>query len=120
MFQKALHRSWFPQCCCALLLLGAGGCTRQPRVVVYCAQDEEFAVQLFDDFKKQAGLEVAAHYDNESTKSVSLYEELVREAGRPRCDVFWNNEIVSTIRLQRKGLLEPYASPAAGAYPAWC
>jgi iron(III) transport system substrate-binding protein len=33
--------------------------------------------------------------------------------------VHWNNEILSTIRLQRQGLLEPYASPAAAPYPDW-
>jgi iron(III) transport system substrate-binding protein len=32
--------------------------------------------------------------------------------------VFWNNEIVSTIRLKRQGLLEPYDSPSAAPYPA--
>lgn len=107
------------------MVLCALGCSRQPRVVVYCAQDQEFAEQIFADFQKQAsqtqpGLTVAPHYDTETTKSVSLYEELVREAERPRCDVYWNNEILSTIRLQRKGLLEPYASPSAAPYPAWC
>ncbi len=30
----------------------------------------------------------------------------------------WNNEILATIRLQKKGLLEPYQSPAAALYPA--
>src|SRR5262249_24862510 len=34
------------------------------------------------------------------------------------CDVHWNNEILSSIRLQRKGLYEPYASPSAAPYPA--
>jgi iron(III) transport system substrate-binding protein len=44
--------------------------------------------------------------------------ELVREKKRPRCDVYWNNEILSTIRLQHQGLLEPYASPSAEPFPA--
>jgi iron(III) transport system substrate-binding protein len=100
----------------ATLAVGCGG--SKPRAVLYCAQDREFAEELLRDFTKQSGLEVAPRYDTEADKSVSLYEELVREAGRPRCDVFWNNEILSTIRLQRKDLLEPYASPSAGPYPA--
>jgi iron(III) transport system substrate-binding protein len=70
-------------------------------------------------FEKDGGPAVAAHFDTESTKSVSLYLQLVEEASRPRCDVFWNNEILSTIRLQQQGLLEPYASPAAADYPAF-
>ncbi len=83
------------------------------RVVLYCAQDQEFAVGILERFRAETGLRVGAKYDTEADKSVSLYLELVKEAHRPRCDVFWNNEILSTIRLQRQGLLLPYASPAA-------
>jgi iron(III) transport system substrate-binding protein len=89
------------------------------RVVCYCAQDKEFAEGAFANFEQQTGLAVAPHYDTEATKSVALYQELAQEAKRPRCDVFWNNEILSTIRLQRQGLLEPYASPSAKDYPDW-
>jgi iron(III) transport system substrate-binding protein len=88
-------------------------------VVVYCAQDKEFAEGVFAQFVRSRSTAVAPHYDTEATKSVSLAQELAREKARPRCDVFWNNEILSTIRLQREGVLEPYASPAAAAFPAW-
>src|SRR5262249_50446446 len=71
------------------------------------------------NFQQQTDVKVAPHYDTEATKSVALYQELAQEAKRPRCDVFWNNEILSTIRLQRQGLLEPYASPSAKDYPDW-
>lgn len=103
-----------------LLLAGSvSGCgsVSRARVVLYCAQDREFAESVLEEFHRRAGVEVAPKFDTEANKSVSLYEELVREATRPRCDVHWNNEILSTIRLQRKGLLEPYESPAAAAYP---
>jgi iron(III) transport system substrate-binding protein len=101
-----------------VLALGHLGCGRsKPRVVLYCAQDQEFAVDALADFTKQTGVEVAPKFDSEAGKSVMLYEELVREADRPRCDVHWNNEILSTIRLQRRGLLEPYQSPSAEPYP---
>jgi iron(III) transport system substrate-binding protein len=73
---------------------------------------------LLDAFRQQTGLPVVPKYDTEKNKSVSLYEELVTEKHRPRCDVFWNNEILSTIRLQKQGLLEPYVSPSAQAYPS--
>jgi iron(III) transport system substrate-binding protein len=110
----------FRRLSCALLAFCLlSGCSRSSsRVVLYCAQDKEFAELVFADFTKQTNLTVAPHYDTESTKSVGLYVELVNEAQRPRCDVFWNNEIVSTIRLQRKNLLEPYASPSADPFPA--
>jgi iron(III) transport system substrate-binding protein len=117
---NTLQRMAVPIIGLVLAAVGLSGCSRsQPRVVVYCAQDEDFAKGIFADFQQEAGLPVAPHYDNEANKSVSLYEELVREADRPRCDVYWNNEILSTIRLQRKGLLQPYASPAAAPYPTW-
>ena len=50
-------------------------------------------------------------FDTEANKSGQLATELEREAGRPRCDVHWNNEILGTIRLARKGVYEPYESP---------
>lgn len=119
MLREIAANSWVRGALCAVLLTPVG-CGRQARVVVYCAQDKEFAEGAFADFQKHTGVAVAPHFDTETTKSVSLYEELVREADRPRCDVFWNNEILSTIRLRRKGLLEPYASPSAAPYPTWC
>lgn len=104
---------------CALAFPGAAGCSRpEPRVVLYCAQDRDFAVPCLDEFHHRTGIQVAPKYDTEANKSVSLYEELRHEKDRPRCDVFWNNEILSTIRLVRQGMLEPYASPSAGPYPA--
>jgi len=106
--------------CTFLLLLLLLGCGRPtPRVVCYCAQDKEFAEDVFAQFTAGSGLPVAPHFDTEAQKSVALYQELVQEKARPRCDVFWNNEILSTIRLQRQGLLEPYASPAGADYPDW-
>jgi iron(III) transport system substrate-binding protein len=98
-------------------LAGCGG--SRPRVVLYCAQDREFAIDLLNRFEEESGLKVAAKFDTEANKSVGLYREIVAEKGRPRCDVFWNNEIVSTIRLQRQGLLDPYTSPSAKSYPEW-
>ncbi|MCA1686397.1 MAG: extracellular solute-binding protein, partial [Planctomycetia bacterium] len=34
------------------------------------------------------------------------------------CDLFWNNEILNTLRLRRKGLLEPFHPANADGYPA--
>jgi iron(III) transport system substrate-binding protein len=93
------------------------GCSRQPHLVVYCAQDREFADQILEDFTRQTGLPVVPRYDSEANKAVGLFEDLVREARKPRCDVHWNNEILATIRLQRLGILEPYQSPAAAPFP---
>jgi iron(III) transport system substrate-binding protein len=86
-------------------------------VVVYTALDEEFAKIIFEDFTRDTGIAVRAAYDVESTKSVQLTERILAERGRPRCDVFWNNEIINTLRLDREGLLAKYDSPAGRAYP---
>ncbi len=104
---------------CLLLPAGPGCSSSKPSVVLYCAQDKEFAEDLLAAFGERTGLKVAAKFDTEANKSVGLYVELVREKQRPRCDVFWNNEILSTLRLQKQGLLAPYASPSAAALPAW-
>jgi len=104
-----------------IVLIGlTTGCSRsKPRVVLYCAQDRKFAEGLLADFGRDTGIEAAPKFDTEADKSVSLYFELVREKDRPRCGVFWNNEILSTIRLQKQGLLEPYYSPSARTLPEW-
>ncbi len=98
------------------------GCHRNqvaeaPEVTVYTALDREFAAPIFDDFTKKTGIEVRAKYDAESTKTVGLTEAILSERARPRCDLFWNNEIINTFRLERAGLLRSYQSPAAASYP---
>jgi iron(III) transport system substrate-binding protein len=102
----------------AVMVAVLGGCTpAKPRVVLYSAQDQEFVGSIFEVFTQRTGLPVAPKFDTEADKSVSLYVELITDKARPRCDVFWNNEILSTIRLQRQEMLEPYDSPSAAPYP---
>lgn len=96
------------------------GCqSSESRVVVYSAQDPEYAADVFADFARVNKLAIAPKYDTEANKSVSLVVELLQEAGRPRCDVHWNNEPLGTIRLARKGVYEPYESPLAVDLPDW-
>jgi iron(III) transport system substrate-binding protein len=83
------------------------------RVVLYCSQDRDFAEGALDTFKARTGLDVAVTYDTEANKSVTHVVRLIAEKDRPRCDLFWNNEVLGTIRLQKLGLLEPYDSPSA-------
>lgn len=86
-------------------------------VVVYTALDREFSEPLLDEFQRQSQVVVVPKFDVESTKTLGLTQALIAEANRPRCDVFWNNEIINTIRLQKRGLLLPYQSSAGQAYP---
>jgi iron(III) transport system substrate-binding protein len=98
----------------SLTLLGCG--PRRDEIVVYAALDREFSEPVLKDFTKETGIEVLAKYDIESTKTVGLTQAIISEANRPRCDVFWNNEILNTLRLQEKGLLEVYQSPAGKTF----
>jgi iron(III) transport system substrate-binding protein len=103
-----------------LLAAGCQGCQRaDEKVVVYCAQDQEFAERVFGDFTSGTTLGVSPKFDTEANKSVSLAAELEAETARPRADVHWNNEILATIRLARKGVYEPYTSPSAAPFPDW-
>lgn len=103
----------------ALLLLAAGCTTGQePELVVYTALDEEFSDPILNDFAQQHNLNVAPKYDTEATKTVGLANAILAEKDRPRCDVFWNNEILNTLRLQQAGLLDVYVSPQAERFPA--
>ncbi len=97
------------------LLPRAGGESGQ--VVVYTALDEEFSRPVFEEFTRQTGIEVLAKFDTESTKTVGLTQAILAERSRPRCDVFWNNEIVNTLRLDRARLLKQLDTPAAAAFP---
>jgi iron(III) transport system substrate-binding protein len=102
----------------ALFLIIIAGCSRDSeRVVVYSAQDQEYAERIFEKLQPKLGFTVAPKFDTEANKSVSLVAELQAEATRPRADLHWNNEILGTIRLARAGVYEEYVSPEAKAYP---
>jgi iron(III) transport system substrate-binding protein len=96
------------------------GCGKKapPEVVVYTALDQDFSAPIFEGFSKETGIAVRAKYDVESTKTVGLTQAIIAERDRPRCDLFWNNEILNTLRLEGAGLLRPYESPAAAEFPA--
>ena len=101
--------------CCVL-----SGCLPRSdqEVIVYTALDSEFSEPVFADFTAETGIAVRPKFDTESTKTVGLAQAIMAEQNRPRCDVFWNNEILNTLRLERQGLLAAYRSPPAQSYPA--
>jgi len=77
-------------------------------LVVYCAHDAVFAEQVVREFENRSGIKVSTRYDTEATKSLGLAELILREKDAPRCDVFWNNEMLGMMDLADRGLLEPY------------
>ncbi|AGA29085.1 extracellular solute-binding protein [Singulisphaera acidiphila] len=96
---------------------GAASAGAADPVVVYTALDREFSEPILNAYAKRAGLRVVPKFDVESTKTVGLTNLIVAESVRTRCDLFWNNEILNTIRLKDKGLLAPYHPSRAGDLP---
>ena len=86
-------------------------------VVVYTALDRQFSEPILAAFTAKTGIKAEAVYDTESTKTVGLTNRIRAEANRPRCDVFWNNEILNTLRLKSEGLLQPCRPSQAENYP---
>lgn len=101
------------------LILTMCGCwsAAPSEVVVYTALDREFSEPIFHEFEAAHAVEVQPKFDVESTKTVGLANAIVQERNRPRCDVFWNNEILHTLRLEKLGLLQPYSLPQAEKFP---
>jgi iron(III) transport system substrate-binding protein len=87
-------------------------------VVVYTALDRQFSEPILADFTARTGIRVRPVYDTESTKTVGLVNRIRAEQARPRCDVFWNNEILNTLCLKSEGLLQPCRPAQAENYPA--
>ena len=108
------------------LVITAGCMSRsESTVVVYSALDQEFSSPLLKAFERKASgregeqqTEVVAKFDVESTKTVGLVNQIIAEDDRPVCDVFWNNEILHTVRLQKLGLLKPHAWQRPPNYPS--
>jgi iron(III) transport system substrate-binding protein len=109
-----------------LLLFVHSGCdggrretgTDERVVVVYTALDRAFSEPIFEEFTRHTGIKVRAKYDTESTKTIGLTNRIRSEKLRPRCDVFWNNEILNTLELKTEGLLTPCHPAEAANYPA--
>ena len=86
-------------------------------ITAYVALDREFSQPLLDQFRKETNLPFRAKYDVESTKTIGLVNSIRSESARPRADLFWNNEIIHTIRLKKIGLLEAYRPTFASEFP---
>jgi iron(III) transport system substrate-binding protein len=113
----SMRKQW----CMCVIVAGCvlAGCIgqRDSEVVVYTALDSVFSEEILQEFSEETGITTWPKFDTESTKTVGLAKAIIAEAKRPRCDVFWNNEILHTLRLERGGLLDVYHSPMGEAYP---
>jgi iron(III) transport system substrate-binding protein len=87
---------------------------------VYVAVDNVHSRPILEAFEKETGIKLDVTYDKESDKTVGHVTRIIAEqrGGTPRCDVFWNNEIIHTLRLKQMGMTQAYTSPNAAEIPA--
>lgn len=124
--------SWVFASLCLFAVGSSGGCVPRAEsdVVVYSALDRDFASPILDAFERTQDHEtgVLPKFDVESTKTVGLVQLIIAEKDAPACDLFWNNEIMHTVRLQKLGLLQPHDWKVEPGWPTdmiasdgtWC
>jgi iron(III) transport system substrate-binding protein len=97
----------------ALLVVGllGGSAPAAEEVMVYTCEDQGFSEPILKAFEAKAGITVKAVYDAEETKSTGVVNRLMAERANPQADVFWSNDPVRPIVLQRNGVLTGYRSP---------
>lgn len=111
--------------CLGVILLGIAAWLSQRTVwskpqralVVYCAHDAEFSEPILKEFERRTGIPLLIRFDTEATKSLGLINLLIHEKSQPRCDVFWNNELLGMFDLQAQGVLHPYRGPGHDRIP---
>ncbi|TWU58719.1 Fe(3+)-binding periplasmic protein precursor [Rubripirellula tenax] len=131
MFDSFHHSNFFRLIGLASVVALAGCVPKaESDVVVYSALDQEFAMPILDAFERTTDHDtgVISKFDVESTKTVGLVNQIIAEQPSPTCDLFWNNEIMHTVRLQKLGLLARHDWNVDGGYPrdmmstdgTWC
>lgn len=106
-----------PVCVLVGLVLGYWLLLGGERLVVYCAHDSIYSQKILETFEKRTGVAVDMVFDTEATKSLGLVERLIREKDAPRCDVFWNNELLGTLDLSERGVLASYKGSGYARIP---
>ncbi len=81
----------------------------QATVTIYTSVDRHYSEPVLKAFEAETGIRVAALYDVEAARTMGLVNKLIAEKPRPRADVFWNGEVLQTLRLAQLGILAPYA-----------
>lgn len=128
LFLKELeHRKHHPnmkfvsvQCCFFFVLMLAmfSACSeKEEQVVVYTSVDRIYSEPILQAFEDKTGIEVLAVYDVEANKTTGLFNRLVMERQNPKADVFWNGEIMYTLKLKEQGILAKYTSEGLEKIP---
>jgi iron(III) transport system substrate-binding protein len=115
--------SWFATvatllCIGMIALLSWGGGAPKDALVVYCSHDSTYSEEILRDFEREFGIRLIIRFDTEATKSIGLMNLLIAERENSQCDVFWNNEVLGTMNLQKLGLLQSYKGKGFARIPA--
>lgn len=111
-----------------ILLIGAGCARRpEPEVVLYSTVDRDFAAPILSSFARGegSGIEPRPRFDTNAYRSHDI-DSLVAEIDSSGADVFWDEGILLTLRLQKRGLFEPHGWDVPASWPAiaidntWC
>lgn len=91
----------------AVFLITFSGCAKNEKtVVVYTSVDQVYSEKIFALFEQKTGIKVKPVYDIEASKTVGLANRIVAEKDFPQADVFWSGEILQTLELKGKGVLD--------------
>jgi iron(III) transport system substrate-binding protein len=98
---------------CAAAAAGCGG-GGGADLVVYSGRSEALIKPILDSFAEESGLDVAVRFADTTELAATVLEE----GERPRADVFIGQDAGALARLDERGRLERYDSPAVRAVPA--
>ena len=86
-------------------------------VTLYCSVDQEQALPIVEEFRKESGIAVATQGETEASRSVGIKGRLLLEKDHPVADVLWANEILNTVFLRNQGLFAPLPRDVLEAFP---
>jgi iron(III) transport system substrate-binding protein len=113
-------------------MFAASGCTTrtEDRVVVYTAAKQESVQPILDAFERETDGEVrvVAKFDVRPAEAMASLDGSGNSDAPPPCDLYWDNEVLPTIRLQKQGRLQRNALRVPRSWPAklsasdgaWC
>ena len=93
-----------------LFILTSCSTSKKNSVVVYTSVDRNYSEPIFKMFEEETGIKVLAVYDVEANKTTGLVNRLINEKENPKADVFWNGEIIQTLKLKENDILSIYNS----------
>jgi len=114
---EMLKLVWLSICVCLVFALVITACGKREKIVtVYTSLDRSITEPIFEQFTKETGIRVVPEYATAITNAAGLPGAILAEKDNPRCDVFWNDTILSTILLKNEGLLQSSLPENAALY----